>query len=498
MAAGSGAAASAPAPPGSGSGSGTDRVGGAASAPAPRTAAPGAAADTTAEAWQLEYLQSLPEQERLLSAAPPPWPLRVLRSTQLDALRLDAELLSMLREQFARVFAFFQPGRVADFEPELNALLALMIFRLSVWAGCATPGSELMNLRYRDEGAMEAAARAAARRGSGAAAGPSGRGAAQPGWLHGGRSGVEGPGLSRRQRFLFAAGTIALPYLWQRMHRLVAANDEWGTAPPAPWRSGSSGRDEGSPQARRRAALAAAWRALRWLEGAYKVGVAANLLVFLYQGKYRTPLERLLGARLVYKQPEMSRVISFEYLNRQLVWQELSDFLLFVLPLVNVARVKRAMLRAFPRLPLLTAGAAAGGGAAAVAAGWTVAAKPDGGGGGGSGQSQQRRLGQGDCTSAPAAAAAAATAAAAAAAAAEGADAEDEYDPPGPCPICGLREIVVPYVALPCRHVFCYYCLRAHCEADTAFECPVDASRVAALQRFDGRAERRRRRGEVR
>lgn len=42
-------------------------------------------------------------------SAPPPWPLRVLRSSQLDALRLDDELLAMLREQFARVFAFFQP-----------------------------------------------------------------------------------------------------------------------------------------------------------------------------------------------------------------------------------------------------------------------------------------------------------------------------------------------------------------------------------------------------
>lgn len=32
-----------------------------------------------------------------------------MRSTQLDALRLDTELVTMLREQFARVFAFFQP-----------------------------------------------------------------------------------------------------------------------------------------------------------------------------------------------------------------------------------------------------------------------------------------------------------------------------------------------------------------------------------------------------
>ena len=35
------------------------------------------------------------------------WPLRVLRSSQLDAQRLDQELLSLLNEQFMRVFSHF-------------------------------------------------------------------------------------------------------------------------------------------------------------------------------------------------------------------------------------------------------------------------------------------------------------------------------------------------------------------------------------------------------
>jgi hypothetical protein len=216
-----------------------------------------------------------------------------------------------------------------------------------------------------------------------------------------------------------------------------------------------------------------------------------------------TPLERLLRARLVYKQPSSSRVVSFEYLNRQLVWQELSDFLLFVLPLINVARIKRAMLRAFPRLPLLTAAAAAGAGAAGARQGWTVAAKePPSGAAGGARDTACKQQRHGDAAAATMAAAAAAAAAVGkavggggsggsgqGAAEAAGDDLDEEFNPPGPCPICGLREIAVPYTALPCRHVFCYYCLRAHCEADAAFECPVDGERVAALQRFDGRRD---------
>jgi hypothetical protein len=40
--------------------------------------------------------------------------------------------------------------------------LLMQVWWLSVWRGQATPGSELMNLRYRNEHAMEQAAAAAA------------------------------------------------------------------------------------------------------------------------------------------------------------------------------------------------------------------------------------------------------------------------------------------------------------------------------------------------
>jgi hypothetical protein len=56
--------------------------------------------------------------------------------------------------------------------------------------------------------------------------------------------------------------------------------------------------------------------------------------------------------------------------------------------------------------------------------------------------------------------------------------------PLGPCPICSTSEILVPFVAHPCRHVFCYYCLQSHCAADSEFQCPVDGVRVDALQRY--------------
>ena len=57
----------------------------------------------------------------------------------------------------------------------------------------------------------------------------------------------------------------------------------------------------------------------------------------------------------------MARALSFEYLNRQLVWHELSELLLFLLPLLNVARLKSMVLFYLPRIvPSLETSAAEG------------------------------------------------------------------------------------------------------------------------------------------
>ena len=79
-------------------------------------------------------------------------------------------------------------------------------------------------------------------------------------------------------------------------------------------------------------------------------------------GARRSVLERLLRARLVYSRAAMARALSFEYLNRQLVWHELSELLLFLLPLVNVGRLKAAVMARLPRLgpPAAPAGTAPG------------------------------------------------------------------------------------------------------------------------------------------
>lgn len=271
-------------------------------------------------------------------------------------------------------------------------LLDFLIFRFSVWEGRPLPGMALMNLRYRDERSVQSSAEA------------------------GGRSGAEGPGLSATQRSMYCLGAVFLRYGWARAGH-VAASRHWGDAAYASWQ--------------RRG-----WGALRAAESAYRCAALLNLLAFFRTGRYRSVLERLVGARLVYAQPSAARAISYEYLNRQLVWSELSELLLFLLPLFDVAAVKRALRSALPRLPMLT-------GARLTT-------------------QQQQQGGRKE--------------------AGEDAALSGRGSGGQACGICGAATVLTPYAAQPCGHVFCYYCLRSHVLADCGFTCPRCLARVEGLR----------------
>ena len=62
----------------------------------------------------------------------------------------------------------------------------------------------------------------------------------------------------------------------------------------------------------------------------------------------RSIIERVLSMRLVYQRANQARALSFEYLNRQLVWHELSELVLFLLPLINVEKIKRVVKQLLP------------------------------------------------------------------------------------------------------------------------------------------------------
>ncbi|KAG2729020.1 hypothetical protein I3760_01G231400 [Carya illinoinensis] len=254
-----------------------------------------------------------------------------------------------------------------QYEAELDAFIEFLIWRFSIWVDKPTPGIALMNLRYRDERAMETRGKV--------------------------RTGLEGPGLTVAQKIWYCVATVGGQYIWARLQSFSAFR-RWGDS-------------EQRSFARR------AWMLIQRIEGLHKAASFCNLLIFLYTGRYRNLIERALRARLVYGNPNMNRAVSFEYMNRQLVWNEFSEMLLLLLPLLNSSSV-RNFLRPFSK----------------------------------------------DKSSSSA-------------------------DDDTACPIC-LANPTIPFLALPCQHRYCYYCLRTRCAAVASFRCSRCSQPVTAMQRHSG------------
>ncbi|XP_069116726.1 peroxisome biogenesis factor 2-like [Argopecten irradians] len=88
---------------------------------------------------------------------------------------------------------------------------------------------------------------------------------------------------------------------------------------------------------------------LHWTETGLKVAALVNFLVFLRQGVYRALVERILGIRAMFPNQQGVRQVSFEFMTRELLWHGFSEFLFFVLPLINFQRLKNfAMRRILP------------------------------------------------------------------------------------------------------------------------------------------------------
>lgn len=134
---------------------------------------------------------------------------------------------------------------------------------------------------------------------------------------------------SRWQKSLYGLVTVGGRYVWSKWENWLVEQDD--------------GFDGPSPRVQRLS---------RWTSAvstAHAAAAFASFLVFLLQGRYRTLLDRVLRMRLAPPTSQVSREVSFEYLNRQLVWHAFTEFLLFVLPLVGINRWRRWLARTWRR-----------------------------------------------------------------------------------------------------------------------------------------------------
>ncbi|XP_064611389.1 peroxisome biogenesis factor 2-like [Liolophura sinensis] len=205
-----------------------------------------------------------------------------LRISQLDASELDQELYSLVKSQILKTFKYHKTNILSKVDPEINAFLKLLIWRFSTYASGATIGQQILGIKYKDI--------------------------------------VGSQWMSRSQKIWLATILIGCPWLQERLSAILHLI---GLNKYSDWASRMVGHAE----------LAA------------KLGSLLNFLIFLSRGCYSSLTERMLGIRSHFPQRQGLRQVSFDFMTREIMWHGFSEFLFFVLPLVNYQRIKNFLQR---------------------------------------------------------------------------------------------------------------------------------------------------------
>ena len=194
------------------------------------------------------------------------------RVAQLDSFLLDGELQSIL---LAPVTTTLSPTLLASYTPELHFALKAGLLHLGSKINGASYGAKLQNLVVSELKVNTAA----------------------------------------RWRWVLLA---TLPgYIHTRLRDYMLVNG-W---PDYPRSNGIVRLFQLSRARRRRELRRLLWDLLTRLEQIWTSMKLVNFLLFLYDGKYPTLLFRLLRLRYTYAQKSVARNVSFDFLNRQLVWE---------------------------------------------------------------------------------------------------------------------------------------------------------------------------------
>ncbi|KAG0644507.1 Pex12 amino terminal region-domain-containing protein [Tuber brumale] len=208
------------------------------------------------------------------------------RVGQLDTELLDEELLELMKGQLWNGLKYFRPSLKESYEPEFLLLLRAALFKLTIWDHNATYGAALQNLVYVDARSK----------------GP-----------------IDQPPTALQKSF-YGLITVGGRYMFSRMNLFLLSR---------------SNPEDSTPFTERLSNL------VESLSTLHSGLTLLSFTAFLVTGHYRTLLDRALRMRLVSPTRLVSREVSFEYLNRQLVWHAFTEFLLFILPLIRVSRWRR-------------------------------------------------------------------------------------------------------------------------------------------------------------
>ncbi|KAJ5625881.1 hypothetical protein N7510_002190 [Penicillium lagena] len=215
------------------------------------------------------------------------------RVGQVDAELLDEELLDLLKGQVGNALKYFGPQMQEEWSHEILLALRAVLFKLSIWDHNASYGAALQGLHYTDSR----------------------------------RKGPVYATPTKWQKTAYGLLTVGGRYAWDK------------------WESWLIGQEGGYEEPSREVRMMS--RLTDLVSTSHSIAAFVSFLVFLVNGRYRTLVDRILRIRLTPPSAQASREVSFEYLNRQLVWHAFTEFLLFLLPLVGISRWRRWVSRAW-------------------------------------------------------------------------------------------------------------------------------------------------------
>ncbi|KAK9463388.1 Pex12 amino terminal region-domain-containing protein [Lipomyces oligophaga] len=218
------------------------------------------------------------------------------RVGQLDSNILDDELFEILKSQIWEGSKLIQSSWKDRYASELGLILKALLWKVTVWDNSATYGGLLQNIRLVD-----------ARSNSKFLKSP-----------------------SKSQKLVYGFLAIFGQYIFREFMNKLESTDS----------------EQESESRIKRLSVAS----LRKLESLYSFLDLANFVAFLYNGQYPSLVFRLCRLRMSASSRSMSREVSFEFLNRQLVWNEFTNFLLFLLPLLHLPKLKRRAGKLIERL----------------------------------------------------------------------------------------------------------------------------------------------------
>lgn len=206
------------------------------------------------------------------------------RVLQLDAQRLDDELESLFLTSARECLRFLPHSTISTHLPELKFSLRLYLYLNSIFRNRPSPGNAIQGLSYTNTTPT----------------------------LQNTRPNL----LSKPQRVAHLLLDILLPYINTHLR-----------------------------QSMRQSSQSTVSRILSLADVGWRVCALSNLILFLRNGQFLTLGHRVSGIQIIASHATPLRRTAFEFMHRQLVWEGVAEFALFLMPVVR-GLLRGGMVRA--------------------------------------------------------------------------------------------------------------------------------------------------------